>query len=468
MPTTPDGPDGSDDPDEVSGAADVADRETVPVDVSGRETRRVDVRGHPTVRVDTGPGNRATVKLPSPRRPPGHGGRAPLAVATGVATVWAALLTYVPVAAVIGLARTFEGAGGLGGAAGAGLAGWLLGHGVPLGTTIGSFGLTPLLLTLVAVWRLNRAGLHVSRAIGGRARPAMRTALTVAGSVGLAYAVLGLLAAVLVDRPGLEVSVLRAAVDFFGIGACGALVGAVRHTGALRVVARRIPPVLRHGLRTGVVGALLIAAAGAAFAGLAVAVGGAQAADIIAAYRTGVTGQAGITLVSLAYGGNAAVWAAAYLLGPGFLLGADTAVRVTEVTVGPLPTLPLLAGLPDGPMGATGALLLSVPVLAGMSAGVMLTRRLTRPRPPRPGEPAAPPPAPGWGRLCGASLIAGPVAGLVLGALAHLSAGPLGDGRLARIGPVAWQVTLVATIVVAVSAMLGALAARTFARPRRA
>ena len=99
---------------------------------------------------------------------------------------------------------------------------------------------------------------------------------------------------------------------------------------------------------------------------------------MIAAYRTGVAGQAGIILVSLAYGANAAIWAAAYLLGPGFALGADSAVRLTEVTVGPLPTLPLLSGLPDGPMGAGGALLLAMPVVAGMFAGWLLTQRLVR------------------------------------------------------------------------------------------
>src|SRR4029453_10239862 len=103
---------------------------------------------------------------------------------------------------------------------------------------------------------------------------------------------------------------------------------------------------------------------------------GGRGADMRAAYRTGVAGQAGITLVSLAYGGNGAVWAAAYLLGPGFALGAGSTVRLTEVTVGPLPTVPLLSGLPNGPMGATGALLLAVPVLAAMVAGWLLTRRL--------------------------------------------------------------------------------------------
>ncbi|WP_207229871.1 DUF6350 family protein [Krasilnikovia cinnamomea] len=451
---------------------DPATRDTVPLgprgdtaERSGRARSDDDSEGddparRDTVRVDAAMlARRDTVRLPVPPRRP----RAPLPVAAGFATLWAALLTYLPVTAVIGLARTFEGAGGLAGAAHAGLAGWLLGHGVPLGTSIGPLALTPLLLTALVIWRLSRAGLHVTRAVGVRRTGSTRAALLVAGAVGAAYALLGAAAAAVVDGRGTAVSVGRAALTFLLIGTVGALFGALHGTDAVVPLARRVPAVLRHGSRTGVVAALLVLAAGAGFAGLSVAVGGGQAADTIAAYRTGVVGQAGITLVSLAYGVNAAVWAAAYLLGPGFSLGADSAIRLTEVTVGPLPTLPLLAGLPDGPMGAGGAALLAVPVLAGMVAGALLTRRLARGRTAAPGRGELPPPtAPGWPLVIGSALVAGPVAGLLLGVLSRLSGGSLGDGRLAQIGPVSWQVGLVAAGVVAVSALLGAAAARAW------
>jgi hypothetical protein len=217
--------------------------------------------------------------------------------------------------------------------------------------------------------------------------------------------------------------------------------------------------VLRDGLRTGVVAALLVLGSGAAIAGLAVATGGGDASDLIGAYRTGVAGQAGITLVSLAYSPNAAVWAACYLLGPGFALGVDTTVRTTEVTLGALPAVPLLAGLPHGPVGGFGAVLLTVPVLAGIGAGLLLCRRLRRSA--EVGAIAAV----GWGPLLGAAATAGPVAAVLLGLAAAVSGGSLGAGRLARIGPVGWQVALVAAVVVAVGAMIGAAAVRAFTAP---
>ena len=466
MPIPRNRPDGSADPFEAAEAAHLAARETARIDPSHRVTERVDLSHRETERFD--PSRRETVRVPPPRASVDQAGRAPLIVAAGFAAVWAALVSYVPVAAVIGLARMLQGAGGLGGAARAGLAGWLLGHGVPIGTSIGPLALAPLLVTLLAVARLDRAGVHVTRAIGARRTGSWRTAVLVAGMVGFWYAALGALAALVVDGPGTQVSTSRALVSYVVLGALGALSGSLRSTDALAVLARRVPRVVRHGTRTGVVAALLMLACGAACAGLSVALGGGQAAEMIHAYRTGVAGQVGITLLSLAYSVNAAVWATAYLLGPGFLLGTGTGVRLTEVTAGPLPTVPLLAGLPDGPMGAAGAALLAVPVLAGLAAGWLLTRRLVRPRPPRPGEPAAPRREPPWTLVIGSAVLAGPVAGLMLGVLAWASGGSLGSGRMAEIGPVPWQVALVSAGVVAVTATFGAALGRAFRTPRPA
>lgn len=410
--------------------------------LASRETVRLRVRDDPA--------HRETVRLDAPRRK----GRAPLVVAAAVATLWAALVSYLPVAVVMALARLAEDAGSVGGAARIGLAGWLLGHGVPLDTGAGTLGLAPLALAGLAAWRVSRAGVHVTRAIGARHRGSPGQALAVAGTVGIGYGVLGALAALVLDGGGLSASPARAGFTLAGFGALAALVGALRTTGALRVVARRVPPVLRDGLRAGVVAALLVFGAGAGAAGLAVAVGGGNASDMIGAYRTGVAGQAGITLVSLAYAPNAAVWAAAYLLGPGFAVGTDTAVRTTEVSVGALPAVPLLAGLPDGPVGGVGAALLAVPVMAGMAAGWLLARRMLREQR-----------APRWSAVLGAAVLGGPVAGAALGAAAYVSGGPLGGGRLAEIGPVAWHVAAVAAVVVGVGSVVGAAATRAFAGP---
>ncbi|GAA1601675.1 cell division protein PerM [Actinoplanes couchii] len=470
MSRTTDRPGGSEDPFAVAEALQSVVRDTAaterPVEDGSAEDRPTEaVEARDTVVVDDAMlARKDTVRVPTQRRP-SSGRRAPLLVAALFATFWAALLSYLPVAAVIGLARTLEGSGGLTGAIHAGAAGWLLGHGVPIGTSIGPLALAPLLLTMLMIWRLNRAGLHVTRATGARHSGSVKRALLVTVVVGTAYAMVGALTAVLVDGRGTEVSPARAAAHFLVLGLFGTLIGAVRGTGAVATLARRVPPAVRHGARTGLVAAFLILGAGAVVGGLAVALGGAQAAKIISGYQTGVAGQAGITLVSIGYAVNASIWVTAYLLGPGFALGTDTAIGLTDVTYGPPPMLPLVAGLPEGPMGATGTLLLALPVIAGAVAGWTLTQRL------RYGRDSAwratrktAATEPSWQLVVLSGLLSGPVAGVILGVLAGASGGALGSGRLSQIGPDPIQVGVVAAIVVAVSAGVGAAATRAFSR----
>ncbi|MEV6812049.1 DUF6350 family protein, partial [Micromonospora sp. NPDC051296] len=377
-------------------------------------------------------------RVPLPRDGTPGRSHAPLVVAALVAAGGAALTSWLPVAFVLWLFQLSEGAASLLGGVRAGAAGWLLGHGVPLATANGPLGLAPLAVTALAVWRLTRAGVHATRAIGARGSRSPGRTLVAAIAVGIAYALLGVLAAMLA---GAGVSTVRAGVTLAVLGTLAAGVGAARTTGLAEALAAQAPLPLREGVRAGLVAGLVLLGAGAAVAGLAVATGGGDAADLIGAYRTGVAGQAGITLVSLAYAPNATVWSASYLLGPGFAVGTDTAVRTSEVSVGALPALPLFAGLPSGPVDGLGsAAVLAVPVLVGMATGWLLARRLVgvaaAERSPRP-----------WGRLLAPAVLAGPVAGLLLGAAAVASGGPLGAGRLAEVGPVGWQVALAATAV---------------------
>jgi hypothetical protein len=103
------------------------------------------------------------------------------------------------------------------------------------------------------IWRLTRAGVHTTRALGARGSRASRPALVAAGAVAIGYALLGALAAVLVSAGGLRVSPLRALLTFGAVAALAALAGALRTTGAIGKLTRRAPAVLRDGVRTGLV-----------------------------------------------------------------------------------------------------------------------------------------------------------------------------------------------------------------------
>jgi hypothetical protein len=198
--------------------------------------------------------------------------RAPVAVAAAVATGWAALVSLAPGALLVLLLYATEpGPLAVAGPVRIAAAGWLLAHGVPLDTPVGPVGLAPLALSALAAWRVARAGVHVSRAM--RARTSGR-ALLAAAAVAIGYAVIGVLVGKLAGGPGWGASPVRAGLTLAGFGFVAAGCGALRSTGVLAGWIQRIPPVVRDGLRGGLMAAVGVLAAGAVAAGAAVAANG--------------------------------------------------------------------------------------------------------------------------------------------------------------------------------------------------
>jgi hypothetical protein len=107
----------------------------------------------------------------------------------------------------------------------------------------------------------------------------------------------------------------------------------------------------------------------------------------------------------------------------------------------------VFAGLPDGPLPTTGAVLLAIPVAAGAIAGWLLARA-----------------EPGWTRPLLGSVVSGVVAGLLLGFVAAAAGGSLGGGRLAAFGPDPLPVAGFATLTIMAGALLGVTIAGLFAR----
>lgn len=440
---------------EAAEAAHLAARRAVPVPVSGpvprggpggragpEPARRRERTGR-----EVPPGLAVAPGGPAPgRRRPGGTTRAPLPVAAVVAAGWAALVSFAPVAVVVTLLRLADGGTPVvAGPVRVAAAGWLLAHGVPLQTTAGPVGLVPLGLGLLAAWRVARAGVHVTRATRSRGSGSPRHALVAAVAVAVPYGLVGVLVAAVAGGPAWQAQVPRAGLTLAGFGLVAAATGAVWATGAGR--GWRIPPVLRHGVRSGVVAAALVLAAGAAAAGVAVAASGATAADLFAAYGTGVAGQAGLTLLCLAYAPNLSGWATAYLIGPGFAIGTGTVVSSSEVVLGPVPAVPVFAGLPGGPLPTAGAVLLVVPLVAGALAGWRVARRV-----------------PGWGRILTGGVVTGTVAAGLLGLAVLASGGPLGDGDLAALGPAPVPVVALSMPALTASALLGGAAAAVVRR----
>jgi Family of unknown function (DUF6350) len=389
---------------------------------------------------------RPTVVLPvqrRARRTAGKTRRAPLSVAAGINALWAAAWTFVPilvtvtVVTLVGsprppMATTLR----------YGMAAWLLGHGVPLRLEGQPITLVPLAVTALAIWRCVRAGRNTSRALGVRRARSVRPAVVVAASVAIPYGLLGAAAAAIARDPGLEVPILRAGLTLGGFALVAAFFGAWPDSGFARRLRTGIPSVVRDGVRTAVVAVSLLLAAGAIAVGVQIAVAGGTATAILRNMHLGFAGDLGIVLVCLGYAPNLAVWASAYLAGPGF-------------TLGQVPELPVFAGLPDRAVTGAGQILLVTPLIAGLVAGVLLMRRArTRSTPPG-----------GRGVLAGAALLAAPIGAIVLAVVGFAAAGALGGSALANTGQVGWEFALIGGLGIGIGALAGSqLASRVSVR----
>jgi hypothetical protein len=175
-------------------------------------------------------------------------------------------------------------------------------------------------------------------------------------------------------------------------------------------------------------------------------------AQIITLYEnlhSGALGGFTLTIAEILFLPNLVIWAAAWLIGPGFALGSGSAVSPLGTTLGPIPSIPVLGALPQGDLAFAFAGLV-VPILVGFLIGALLSGPLAA-RIRSTGRLA-------W--MLGAGLGTGVVGGAILGLLAWASAGSIGPGRLQQAGPNPIMVGLFAALELGVSAVVGMAASR--------
>jgi Family of unknown function (DUF6350) len=381
---------------------------------------------------------------------PGARPARPLVVTGGIAACAAAasgLAVLTTLTAIGWITAPHVGIGtGLGGVLRTAALLWLVAHHV--GVTVhgaGRIGMLPLGLVLLPGTLLALAGRWVVHA-GAVTR--LRHVGYAAIALALPYTLLAGALAVASRSAQAAPSLWQAVIASFLLAVVAGGLGAARGLAPWSRLASLMPARPRS-IVLGMLGAsALLTAAGAALAGVSLVIHLPEVKAATNALAPGPTGAALLLLAQLAYAPNVIIWAVAYVLGPGFAFGAGTVVAPTGSALGPLPVFPMLAALPSGTRSAGPAwvtvLVLATPYLAGVFAGIV-TVRIT----PTPVIEAAAL----WG------LAAGAATGAVAGLAAAFSGGPLGDGRLAAVGPSGWQVGLVAMLEIGVTAALTAAAA---------
>ena len=320
---------------------------------------------------------------------------------------------------------------------------WLIGHHVGFTLPgVGRIGMLPLGLVLLPGGLLWRAGRWVVRAGGVRKLGhAGYAALALAVPYAMVAAALALASSSARAAPSLP----EAVVCSFLLALTAGGLGGARGIAPWNELTGLLPDRLRS-LTVGTAAALaLLTAAGSLLAAASLAAHLGEFRNVNASLGAGAVGALLLLLAQLAYVPNAITWAISFTLGPGFAFGAGTVVAPTGSALGQLPAFPLLAALPQGVHSAVppslSVAVLAVPYVAGAFGGLLTVRA---------GPVLALEAAPLWGFACGA------ITGCVLGVMASFAGGPLGNGRLAAVGPSAWQVGLVAALEVGVAAAVTA------------
>ncbi|MFJ6610715.1 DUF6350 family protein [Streptomyces sp. NPDC091289] len=339
---------------------------------------------------------------------------------------------------------------GPGGALRAAAGVWLLAHGAGLvrpDTLSGAaapVGVVPLLLVLGPVWLTHRAARDAAEPEEGRPRPSQAGAfcavaagylLVVAGAA--AYARDGSL------RPDPDTLVFPAALVVAGAAAAGVWTAAGRpfcplpswSPLALQEAFARTLFRDRAGTacRSAAVGVMVLLGGGGLLVAVALGRNAAAGQDAFLALAGDWPGRFAVLLLAAALVPNAALWGAAYGLGPGFSLGTGATATPLGLDGTPaVPSFPLLAALPDqGPGTLLNGAALAVPVAAALAVGWFTARRAA---------PADAPRAQAWSprETVLVTLLAALGCGAGTALLTAVAGGPLGTGALSAFGPVWW------------------------------
>lgn len=327
---------------------------------------------------------------------------------------------------------------------------WLLAHGASLvrpDTLSGvpaPVGMVPLLLVLGPVWLTHRAAREAAEPEEGRPRPSRAGAfcavtagylLVMAGAA--AYARGGSL------RVDPDTLVFPVALVVAGAAAAGVWTAAGRPFGPLPswsplALQEAFARTLFHdragtACRSAAVGVMVLLGGGGLLVAVALGRNAAAAQDAFGALAGDWPGRFAVLLLAASLVPNAALWGAAYGLGPGFSLGTGATATPLGLEGAPaVPHFPLLAAVPDqGPGTLLNGAALAVPVAAALAVAWFTARGAA---------PADAPRAQVWSprETVLVTLLAALGCGMGTALLTVVAGGPLGTGALSAFGPVWW------------------------------
>jgi hypothetical protein len=359
---------------------------------------------------------------------------------------------------------------------------WLLAHGIALVRTEtlsgvpAPVGVIPLMLVALPMWLAYRAARDALEPEVGRPQlTAIGALCTVTGG----YLLVGGIVVFYVAGGPLTVQPLRAVLTLPAVTVLATAVGVWTGSGRpLLPLPRRLPEAVRDLLvraawgpaarrRTGVAlraaaaATLVLLGGGTLLVGSSMAWRGSTAYASVTQMAEVWPGRLAVLLLALALVPNAAVWGAAYGLGPGFALGTAATVSPIGVAGTPaMPPFPLLAAVPEGPGTPLNWAAAAVPALAGLAVAWFTVRATAPPYAVREEAWSLP-------ETAATAALAGLLCAAGTAFLTAAAGGPLGNADLAVFGPVWWLTGAAALGWTLALGVPGALLLRAWRRRER-
>ncbi|MGW0464258.1 cell division protein PerM [Streptomyces sp. NPDC003027] len=327
---------------------------------------------------------------------------------------------------------------------------WLLAHGADLvrGDTLSGapapLGVSPLLLMVLPGWLAHRAARDTLEADEDGPKPSLggAVAAVTAGYLLVAAGVAAYAASGPLSPDPLTTALWPPAVVVASAG-----------LGVWTAVGRPLPEREQSAvaLRAAVPALVALLGGGAVLIGVSLGWHASATRESFTSLAGDWSGRVSLLLLAVTLLPNAAVWGAAYGLGPGFALGTGAVATPLAFTgAAAVPPFPLLAALPpEGPGSWPQWAAVAVPSAAALALGWSVGRsaRLWKAR-----EAAL------------TVLSAAGLCGVAMAVLAAVAGGPLGSGRLAEFGPVWWRTGAAAVLWSVVVGVPTALGVRVWAR----
>lgn len=346
---------------------------------------------------------------------------------------------------------------------------WLLANGADLSSGTATISLMPWLLTAIPLLAATIAARRILVQLDDR-RPSRlrrcgglrRDVAEASACFVFSYAAVGLAVALATHTDPLRASVWGAVLGTTIVAAVSMLLAlALEFRGDVASVAPGLTEAwqaglsihLRRAIRPGLWGALAIFVAGLAFTLVVVVMHLDRIGRLYDTLGADPVGMSVLSLGQLLILPNVALWAASWMAGPGFAIGAGTAITWSQSNPGLLPLIPGLGALPDpGPLPPGLWLAALVPVAAGALVGWRALRAVAR--------------LSSWQVKAKVAASACVVSALLLTLASALAGGSLGGARLSVVGApsLLFGVVVLGELLVGAAVVVGLSHVRTARR----